>query len=389
MKKIYSIILIAIVLASCGNRSEKTIEELISEGNLGAMRTKRTALVTQYDAIAAKLAQLDEAIQELDTVKKLPLVTTFTVKDTLFSHYIELQGNVDTKQNIVINAEFPGSLFHVFVKTGQKVTKGQLLAKIDDGGLSQQVAQMKVQAELAKTTYDRQKRLWEQKIGSEIQYLQAKTAYETQENAVKQLNNQLAKTTVTAPFSGTIDDIFTEQGSVVAPGTRLMRIVNLENMFIEAEVPEKYLTTIKKGSDVNVEFPMLEESITAKVKQVSNYINPNNRSFKIELDIPKTSENIKPNLTSKLKINDYTNPNAILIPQSIISENAEGEQYVYIAENKGNQGKMVAKKIIIKTGQIQGDWVEVIEGIQSGDAVIEEGARSVKDGQEIKIINRT
>lgn len=387
MKKIFFPILVLLLLSSCKNENKKTIEELISEKNISVIRAKRAEIAKEYDAVAAKLAELDKAIAALDTVKKLTLVTARTIKDTLFTHYVELQGNVDTKQNIEIKAEFPGALVSVFVKAGQKVAKGQLLAKIDDGGLSQQVAQVKAQAELAKTTYERQKRLWEQKIGSEIQYLQAKTTYETQQNMVQQLGNQLAKTTVTAPFSGIIDDIFSEQGVVVAPGVRLMRIVSLDKMYIEAEAPEKYITTLKKGSEVLVEFPVLNETFQTQITQAGNYINPNNRSFKVEVNVPNASGNIKPNLTARLKIKDYSNPAAIIIPQNIISENAEGEQYVYLAKPKDNSETYIAQKAIIKTGETQEGWVEVIQGLQKGDRLIEEGARYVKEGQEISINN--
>lgn len=388
MKKIFFPILLLLFISSCKNENEKTIEELISEKNVSAIRAKRAELTTQYDALMAKITQLDNAIRELDTLKKLERVTIRSVKDTLFAHYVEIQGNVATKQNIEIKAEFPGALVSVFVKTGQKVAKGQLLAKIDDGGLAQQVAQVKAQAELAKTTYERQKRLWEQKIGSEIQYLQAKTSYEAQQNMVQQLSTQLAKTAVTAPFPGVIDDIFSEQGTVVNPGARLMRIVNLNNMYIEAEVPEKYLTSVKKGSNVWVEFPMLGEKLETTVAQASDFINPNNRSFKVEINVPNASGTIKPNLTARLKIKDYTNPQAIIIPQSIISENAEGDQYVYLAKPKDSSETYIAQKAIIQTGQTQEGWVEVTQGLQKGDRLIEEGARNVKEGQEIAITNQ-
>ena len=304
----------------------------------------------------------------------------------MFNHYLELQGNVSTKQNLIIYPEYSGILKRVFVKEGQQVSKGQTLAKIDDGGLSQQVAQLQIQAELAKTTFERQERLWNQKIGSEIQYLQAKSTYEAQEQAVSQLEQQIAKTTVRAPFSGTIDDVITEQGSVVAPGqSQLFRIVNLKNMYIETDVPERYISDVIPGKNVHVEFPVLGKTMNAKIRQAGNFINPANRTFKIEVAIPNKDKTIKPNLTAKLKINDYTNEKAILIPQSIISENAEGKQYVYIIIDK-NDNKAKAKRVIIETGKTQGDDIEVLSGLENGNEIIEEGARNVKDGQDVKIL---
>lgn len=355
MKKVY-IILIALILASCGGKSNKADENELSENKPEG---------------------------------KLTLVSVFSAKDTLFNHYIELQGSVDTKENIIINAEFGGNLTSVNVQEGQNVTKGEELARIDDGGLARQISQARAQSRLAYTTYKRQKRLWEQKIGSEIEYLQAQTNYQAQSNAVKQLQAQLSRATIKAPFTGTIDEIFTDQGTVVSPGTPVMRIVNLDSMFIEAEVPEKYINGVTDSVDVQVNFPILNKEISTKIKQVSKFINPANRSFKIVVDIPSGEETggIRPNLTARVKINDYTNPNAILIPQDIISEDAEGRQYVYIVDNVYTSDNETARKVIIETGETQDDLVEVLQGIKKDDVVIKEGARNVKDGQRVKILS--
>ncbi len=388
MRKIFTIVPALLLIISCGQNKSTSIDDIIEAGNLEALRTKRSEVVEQQQTYANQLKQLDEAIASLDTVKKLPLVTTIAAKDTLFNHYLELQGNVETKQNIVLYPEMGGILTRVYVKEGQKVSKGQVLARIDDGGLSQQLSQIEVQAQLAKTTFDRQQRLWEQKIGSEIQYLQAKTNYEAQQNAVNQIKRQLAKTTINAPFSGVIDDVITEQGSVVSPGQNaVIRIVNLNNMYIETEVPERYIPNVTVGKDVEVYFPVLGKTINTKIRQVGNYINPNNRSFTVEVGIPSNGGTVKPNLTAKVKINDYTNEKAILIPQSILSENAEGDQYTYVTSSKDQQNIAQAKRVIVKTGKTQGDLIEILEGINNGDAIIKEGARSVKDGQKVKILN--
>ena len=390
MKKIYSLLITSLVLVSCGGDSKKSVEDIISEGNLTSIRAKKTEIVAKKEAIEADLKLLEEKISELDSVKKLPLVTTFEAEEKKFDHSFEVQGNVETKQNIVIYPEYAGVLTKVYVKEGQQVSKGQLLASIDDGGLSQQLAQVQVQADLAKTTYERQKRLWDQKIGSEIQFLQAKSNYESTEKAVGQMRNQLAKTSVRAPFSGVIDDVISEQGSVVVPGqSQLIRIVNLKNMYIEAEVPESYVASVTKGKDVEIYFPILNKTINTKIRQVSNYINPNNRSFKIEVPVPENEGSIKPNLTAKLRINDYTNDKAILIPQSVISENAEGEQYAYVTTEINDSSKAKAIRAIIKTGKIQGDYVEVLSGVKNGDNIILEGARSVSDGQSVEILKTT
>ena len=389
MKHIFTLLILVLVLASCGGDKKKnTVESVLQSNNLESIRKKRADLVNDQQVIQSKIKQLDDAISKIDTVKNVPLITTFTAKQEVFKHMLEIQGNVTTKNLLVITPEYNGILTNVYVKEGQKVSKGQILAKIDDGGLSQQLSQLQIQADLGKTTFERQKRLWEQNIGSEIQYLQAKSTYESQVEAINQLKQQIAKTTVRAPFSGTIDDVITEQGSVVGAGqTPLIRIVNLNNMYIETDVPESYITDVTKGKHVTVEFPVLGKTIETEVRQASDYINPANRTFKVEVGIPNSNKSIKPNLTAKLKINDYTNEKALLVPQSIISENAEGEQYVYVVNNKNSNKEGTASRVIIKTGKTQGDVIEVLEGIESGTEIIQEGARSVKDGQAVKVIN--
>lgn len=388
MKNIIILSLIALIISSCGSKNEKSFDAVLESTSLTELKEARNKIDSKQQELDAQIKLLNEKIAVLDTIKKVPLITTFTAKKEVFKHELEIQGNVTTKNLLVVTPEYNGILTHMYVKEGQHVKKGQLLAKIDDGGLSQQLAQLKIQTNLAKTTFERQKRLWDQNIGSEIQYLQAKSAYESQAEAINQLNQQLEKTNVTAPFSGTIDDVITEQGSVVMAGqSQLMRLVNLDNMYIETDVPETYITDVTRGKSVTVEFPILGKTIETQVRQAGSVINPANRTFKIEVSVPNAEQKIKPNLTARLKINDYTNENAILIPQSIISENADGAQYIYVISDKKSNGEGDAKRIIIKTGKTQGDVIEVLEGINDGDEIVKEGARSVKDGQTVKVIS--
>jgi len=369
MKKILTLTLLTLLLVSCGGNQKESSESIIASEDINLIRKQRTKIAAEQTKINEELQSLDNAIARLDTVKRLPLVTTLTAHEKEFKHYLEIQGGVDTKKNIVLYPEFSGLLSKVYTKAGQKV-------------------QMKIQANLAKTTFERQERLWNQKIGSEIQYLQAKSNYEAQQKAVQQMQSQVGKTNIRAPFSGIVDDIITEQGTVVSAGqSPIIRLVNLGDMFIEASIPEVYLNYVSKGKNVEVYFPILRETISTSISQVGNYIEPTNRTFKIEIKVPNKNSKIKPNLTAKLKINDYTNKKAILIPQSIISEDAEGKQYVYTAQTIESSGANIAKRTTITTGKTQDDLVEVLSGLQNGNIIIEEGARSVKDGQEIKVLN--
>lgn len=390
MRKIYSIFIMTLVLVSCGKNETGSLDEVLNSKDVKLIQAKKAELDTQQQELAAQIKQLNEKLEELNPDKNIPLITTFPAKQTVFTHYLELQGNVMTKQNVLIYPEMAGLLQKVYVTEGQRVTKGQLLATIDDGGMQQQLAQTEATAELAKTTYERQKRLWDQKIGSEIQYLQAKTDYLAKKNAVEQLQKQLDKAKITAPFDGVIDDVIKDEGTIVAPGqgAEVFRIVNLNNMYIQTDVPETYVKSITKGKEVVINFPILGTTVDSKIRQAGNFINPANRTFKVEIPVPSNSKDVKPNLTARLKINDYTNDNAILIPLSIISENAAGEQYVYAVtgiEKKGDVTYGTAVQKIIKVGKTQGDDIEVLEGINVGDQIIDAGARTVKNNQEVKI----
>tara|TARA_R110002051_G_scaffold180913_2_gene250345 strand:+ start:30607 stop:31773 length:1167 start_codon:yes stop_codon:yes gene_type:complete len=386
MKKILVLLIVTIGLFSCGG-GEQSVSGIIQKGNLEEIRAKKNEITAQQNVIDAQIKSLDSMIAILGNEEKLPLVNTLTAKKEVFNHYLELQGDVSTKQNVLIYPEMAGTLQKVYVKEGDKVSKGQLLATIDDGGMSSQLSQLKSQAALAKTTFERQERLWNQNIGSEIQYLQAKTNYEAAENMVSQTQSQLGKSSIRAPFSGIIDNVIKDQGTVVAPGpgSEVFRIVNLSEMYIEVEVPETYLGSVVKGKEALIYFPVLGDSVIAKIRETGNFINPSNRSFEVEIPVHNKEGKIKPNLSAKVNINDYTNEHAILIPTSIISENAEGEQYVYVAEEPNTEDEALVKRIIITTGKTQGAKIEVLTGLVDGNLIIKEGARSVKDGQKVKI----
>ena len=391
MKYIYLILTSTLILTSCAENKVVSVEDIINSGNLSEIRAKKKEIETNQKEIDTQIEALATAISLYDTVKRLPLVTSFNVEEVVFNHHVELQGNVSTKKNVLVYPEIPGIIKKIYVREGQYVSKGTVLALLSDGGLNDQIAQLETQTKLAKTTYERQQSLWEQKIGSEIEYLKAETAYQANINAIKQLKKQQQKTRLTAPFSGVIDDIFKEEGMVIAPGqgSELLRIINLSDMYIDAEVPESYITSVTKGKHVEVYFPILNKTVEATVRHVGNYVNPSNRTFKVEVKIPNPKSEIKPNLTAKLKINDYSSEKAILIPQSIISENAKGQQYIYIVTNKKSNNEATVERKIIETGKTQGDIIEVLTAFPNGLEIINEGARSVTNGQVVKVIDNT
>lgn len=377
MKKIILFTTISLSLLSC-SKTEKdiSIEQLIAEKNVAALQAKKAT-------IQVELTKIDDALAVLNVKKEEALVSVATIKDTVFNHYLEVQGSVETKENILIQPEFSGTLTTLNVKAGQRVAKGQILGKIDDAGMSQQLASIENQYALAKTTFERQKNLWDKKIGSEIQFLQAQAQMISAQKSVAQMRAQVAKTVIRAPFSGTIDDVFVERGQVVAPGPQgLMRIVNLSNMFVSTTVPETYIGKLKPGTEVNVFLTSLGKTYKGKVRQVANFINPSNRSFGIEVSVPNPDNLLRPNQVAKLRIIDYTSNKAIVVPTNVVQEDGEHNKFVFIATNvNGKSG--VAKKVLVKVGKSSNNVTEILSGLAANDVIITEGVNNIADGMKL------
>lgn len=386
MKKIIILALWAIVAIGCGADNGAKTDEVIATKELSKIKAQRAVVQKNHAAVTAELAKLDAAINELSGAKNIVLVKTIPVKTESFTHYLEIVGNIETKENILISPEASGVLTQLRVKSGQKVSKGQIVATVDDGGLSAQLEQTKTQLALAKTTYERQQNLWNQKIGSEIQYLQAKTAYEAQEKAVKQMQSMLERTFVKAPFNGTIEDVTVERGQVVSPGTPLMRIVNINNMYVQAQVPETYLEDIKLNAPVAIFVKSLNKTYIGKIRQIDNYIKPNNRSFGIEVAIDNKENLLRPNQTAVLKIEDYVNNKAVLVPNSAVIEAADDKFIVFVAGKTNAKKEATVTRKEVEIGTTSGDKVEVLKGLEPGENVVTEGMRSLKDKMEVQIV---
>lgn len=387
MRSILSLLFIAAVLASCGEKvQEKSLEKALESGDVEQLKAMKAELSNKQHHLVEQLDKISTEIAKLDTNKKFPLVTAFSVNPSQFKHFIEVQAGFNTEKNVLIYAEFSGVLTDVLVKEGERVSKGQLIAKIDDGGLQQQLIQAEVQAELSKTTFEKQESLWKQDIGSEMQYLQAKADYEAKQKMVEQLQKQLGKTRVEAPFSGVVDEILIEEGNMVSPGmSAVVRLLNLDEMYARASVPEVYIQSIEKGKTIDVFVPVLKDSLQAEISQVNNYISPDNRTFKIEARVANKDWKIKPNMNAKLKIADYVADSALMVPKNIISEDASGKKFLFVANQK--EGKYsIANKQFVELGLAEGDHYEIRSGLKVGDIVINEGARIVLDGQKVEIL---
>jgi len=385
MKKfIYPIFILFIV--SCNNDNKKTIEELINEGSLEELQERRSSLIIQKGQINNELKEITKGVSILDTAKSFVLVNTVTTKTETINHFSKFQGIIKTDQNMILYPEFSGRVSKIYVDEGDVVKKGQALAKIDDGGLYNELKLVESQAKLAKTIYERQSKLWNDKIGSEIQYLEAKTNYEIQNNRLKSITESLAKTTITAPFSGTIDEIFIEEGNLVSPPMmpdqgNAFRIINLNELYVESVIPESFIGKIKKGAEVQVEIPVLNKSFNSTIKHSVSSINQLSRTFKIEVSVPKNDLDLIPNLNVEVNVLDYTNSQAILVPESIVSEDSDNNKFLFTVLNNK------AKKTIVETGYTQNGMIEITTGLDVNEIVINEGGRIVKDGQNVKIFN--
>lgn len=388
MKK-YLFLFSLLLLTQCGGEAPVNIDELITNGSLAAIQNLKTQKQKELNSLKQDIDKLDTAIRNQNSEKKLLLGTDMLITPQEFKHYVSFQGTIDTDQNLVIYPELPGLLKAIYVTEGQRVDKGTLLVRLSDGGMQDQLEQLHLQLELAKTTYERQEKLWAQKIGSEIQYLQSKTAFKALQKSVSQMEDQVAKTRIRAPFDGIVDHIMADKGANLAPGaTPVLRFVNLDKMQVAGEIPEKHLPNIRKNSQAKINVPVLGKQWVSKVSLVGNYINPNNRSFRVEIDLDNKEGNLKPNMTAQVLLNDYTNPEALLVPLKNILKNQNGRSYVFVLKPvAGEKDTYKAIKTFIETGAEANNKLEIIKGLMAGDRILQEGVRLAKDQQLIKIIN--
>ena len=388
MKKIIYNLFIAAFTLSCSGGQPATTSELIAARDLKGLRVQKLSKLKTLNALKLELSQINTVIADLDPSEKLSLISMIEIKTENFDHFIEIQANIKTRQNVLLYPEYSGTLKKLYVREGQQVKKGKLLAQIDDAGLKNQLEQLQIQAELSKTTYDRTQRLWDKNIGSEIQLLQAKAAFDVLLKSIEQLKKQLLRTQILAPFSGTIDEIVANTGANLLPGqTPVLRIVNLEDMYAEANVPERYLSQIKKGTVAEVEIPILNTKFSGRIRQTGNFINPNNRSFRVETPLDNPKLMIKHNMTCKLNINNYSNPRAIMIPIRVIKENASGDKYIFKLKSEGKDQVYLTQQVFVKLGKKGLEKVEILEGLKEGDLIVDEGAILVENNQRVKNIH--
>ena len=385
MKKLI-ITLSLILLLSCNSSRNSSINDLINKGDLETLKKKKKEYVDLMNDLRLDLNEINNGIMLLDENEQIQVISKFNVIEKEFITYVELQANLKSRKNVVILSEFQGALKNLFVREGQLVKKGELLAEINDSGLKEQLDQMLIQANYTKDNFDRVKRLWEKNIGSEMQFLKAKSDFETNNKMVEQIRDQLSKTKIYAPFDGEIDEIISNLGSNLVPGSSILRVVNLDIIYAEAQVPEKYVSSIELGTEALVSIPLLNKEITSKIVQSGNFINPNNRTFRVEAPVENKDKRIKQNLNARIKIKNYSNIKALVVPLRVIREDASGRPFIYKLVETDKKDILLTVKIFVETGANNDEEIEITKGLSIGDIIVLEGANNVEDNQRVRVI---
>jgi len=361
---------ISLLLASCSGTPDNSPE---------AKRKQVAEYKKERQVLDEKINALEDELDALSEIEYINIKTT-VAQPQLFEHFIEVTGKVEADQEVNISPEGSGTVTDILVKEGQYVTKGTKLATLNTDILDQSIAEARISLDLAKTTFERQQNLWDQKIGSEMQYLQTKTSMESQERRLESLLAQKDMAEVKAPVDGTVDVIYQKRGEIAGPQIPFAKVINIKKIKIYGDIAETYLTKVDKSEDVFIEFPAINRKVTGSIDQIGNYIDPNNRTFRIRINLNNPDGLIKPNMISILKIRDYVADSAIVIPSLLVKHDFRGE-YTFVVNDKEQMKK--AEKVYIKTGVSNNNVTEVTEGIKPGMTIIREGFDQVIDGTPV------
>ncbi len=356
-----------------------------SESNdLAGKKKKLEKARKELAVLHQKISELEKEISAVDPefarqLRRAVPVSVVVAQKTPFVHKIDVRGSVESRTNVVINAQTAGEIKKVYVREGQRVSAGQLLISLDTDVLNNTLAELEASLQLAKETYERQARLWQQKVGTEMQYLQAKSNKEALEHRIATTRSQIEMAMVRAPFAGTVDELPARVGQVVTPGIPLVRLVGSEQMYIKADVSERFIGRFKAGDKATIFFPSSGHRISSAIAAVGQVINPENRTFTIEVMLPKVDFEVKPNQIAVLELNDYVNQEAFSVPTRIIQRDEDG-QFIYVLEEK--EGRYFARKRYVLTGVTSGNQTEILDGLRVGDWIVDQGFRDLIDGVE-------
>lgn len=372
-RKYLALLGMGLILVACGPRSE--------EAQLARLEGQRDALTEEIEMLKQEIAQKARPGVKHE---KLMNVKISQVEKGRFQHFIQVQGIVESDNNVLIAPQSSGIVKKIHVNAGNKVTKGQLLAELDGSILESSIAEVENGLKLAATIFERQQRLWDKNIGSEIEFLQAKNNKVGMEKRLATLKEQYKTTKIFTPLSGTVDEILIKEGEMAVAGMGAVRVVQLSNLKIKVDLSEVYISRIKKNDFVHVKIPATGREFDLMVDAVSQVIDPQNRTFQIEMKIPKSEVGIKPNMLSVLTINDYTNDKALIVPLNIVQETGQ-EQFIFVAEQIN--GGWIAQRRSVKTGNSYIDRAEISSGLQEGEYVVTFGYQNLADGQKLAVVS--
>lgn len=357
------------------------------EDGLQGQLDRLEQLKAEYSALGTEIKALEESILQespdaLDAAISTTLVTTYPLHPEPFAHYLTVRGNVESRTNVVVSAEMMGRVVQSYVQEGSKVMKGQRILRLDGSVLENNKAELSTALELAKTVFERQARLWEQNIGTEIQYLEAKNNVESLERRLSTLQSEMDKLEVRAPFTGTIDRLLVKEGEMLSPGAPVVQFTGNSDMYINAEVSERFVGRFAVGDPVEVFIPTLGLQMASKISAVGSTLNANNRTFTVEVRLDPLPENVKSNMIATVKLQDYFNPEALSIPANLIMQDRIGK---YVWKVAIVEGKETATKAYIQTGNMSDQMIEVLEGLGEGDQIVDKGYREMNEGMFIRI----
>ena len=352
--------------------------------DLAQLQGERDSLVALTQTAATRIQEIDAQLAALDSTRELTAVTVLEVSPETFIHSFEALGKVEADRSVNLLPEMGGQIKRVLVEEGERVVAGQTLIELDNSVMRSSLDEVKKSLSLATTLFEKQERLWKQGIGSEVQYLQAKTNKESLEQRIQTVQNQLAMSRVKAPFAGTVDEMNAKEGEFAAPGMALGRLISTGKASVTADIPESYSNVVGKGQKVDLFFPSINKTLEARVTQVSDYINPDNRSYKVYVNLPATGE-YKPNMLAKVKVRDYEADQALSVPAALVQQDMSGNNYVFVWKLV-KDGIGSVEKRAVEVGKNNGEQVEIKSGLVLGETLVDKGARTVRDGQSVKVM---
>jgi RND family efflux transporter MFP subunit len=368
---------VAAAAASCTSNDS-------ASGDVAQLTARRDSLASIVAKAEGELSQIDLELASLDTTAQWNTVTILAVGSSAFQHDFDIYGTVKSDQSVTLYPESAGRIQRVLVRSGQKVSAGQVLVELDNSVVQSSLAEIKTQLDLAQTLFDKQKRLWDQGIGSEVQYLQVKTQLEGLQKRLATAQKQAAMASLRAPFAGTIDELFLKAGEYAAPGMAVARLVSSGGLRLELDVPETYITRLKVGQKIALNFNSIGLQTSASISQVGDFISADSRTFKVNVSLPSNSQ-IKPNMMASAQVVDYSSKGVITVPNRLILQDSKGANYTYLfVPAKNGLGKVERREL--QLGVSNNDATEVLGGLSLEEQIIDRGIRSVQTGETVKAV---